>query len=110
MRSPTQALRQLAGAAGADGGQQGGTQLTNSFQTLAGSSFLVNGTTPPSDVGLVTAGAKAKASKAVTASAKFDGEFAPAYQSYAGTARSAMLGKRWPRIIRSPLDTGVRWF
>jgi uncharacterized protein with beta-barrel porin domain len=59
--------------------------VTASFQSLSGSSFIVNGATPPSNLGLVTAGIEAKASQAVTVTTKFDGEFANGYQSYAGT-------------------------
>ncbi|MBX9841755.1 MAG: autotransporter outer membrane beta-barrel domain-containing protein [Xanthobacteraceae bacterium] len=59
--------------------------VTAAFQSLGGSSFIVNGAAPPGDVGLVTAGIEAKATKAITVTAKFDGEFADGYQSYAGT-------------------------
>jgi uncharacterized protein with beta-barrel porin domain len=59
--------------------------VTAAFQSLGGSSFVVGGATPPSDVGLVTAGIESRLTKAITVSAKFDGEFAGGYQSYAGT-------------------------
>jgi uncharacterized protein with beta-barrel porin domain len=59
--------------------------VTAAFQSLGGSSFVVGGATPPDDVGLVTAGIEAKVTKAITVSAKFDGEFGSGYQSYAGT-------------------------
>jgi uncharacterized protein with beta-barrel porin domain len=59
--------------------------VTASFQSLSGSSFIVNGATPPENLGLVTAGVEAKATSRVTVTAKFDGEFANGYQSYAGT-------------------------
>jgi uncharacterized protein with beta-barrel porin domain len=59
--------------------------VTAAFQTLSGTSFIINGATPPKDVALATAGFEGKVTNAVTVAAKFDGEFAPGYQSYAGT-------------------------
>ncbi len=59
--------------------------VTASFQSLAGSSFVVNGAAPPSNLALVTAGATVRMSERVTLTGKFDGEFASGYQSYAGT-------------------------
>lgn len=59
--------------------------VTAAFQSLGGSGFIVNGATPPSNIGLVTAGIESRVTKTVTVSAKFDGEFAGGYQSYAGT-------------------------
>ncbi len=61
------------------------------FQSLPGSSFVVTGATPPSDLALLTAGAKFRVNDSVTLSAKFDGEFAEGYRSYGvtGTFRYA---------------------
>ena len=50
-----------------------------------GASFIVNGARAPNDLALVTTGVEFKLSQAVTFSAKFDGEFASDFQSYAGT-------------------------
>jgi uncharacterized protein with beta-barrel porin domain len=55
------------------------------FQTLPGSAFIVNGAAIPRDIALVSAGVHARVTRAVAVSAKFDGEFAGGYRSYAGT-------------------------
>ena len=62
------------------------TRVTAAFQTLPGASFVVNGAAAPQDVALVTAGAGFRFNPSMSVSVKFDGEFADAYQSYAGTA------------------------
>ena len=62
------------------------TRVTAVFQSLPGASFVVNGAAAPADVALVTAGAGMRLNRAMSVSVKFDGEFANAYQSYAGTA------------------------
>jgi uncharacterized protein with beta-barrel porin domain len=45
----------------------------------------VNGAAAPQNVALVTAGAETRIGPRTTLSAKFDGELAGGYQSYAGT-------------------------
>ena len=55
------------------------------FQSLPGSSFVVNGATPPADSALVSAGAELHMTANWSLLAKFDGEFAPGSQTYAGT-------------------------
>jgi uncharacterized protein with beta-barrel porin domain len=62
------------------------TRVTAVFQSLPGASFVVNGAAAPADVALVTAGAGVRFNRTMSVSVKFDGEFANAYQSYAGTA------------------------
>jgi uncharacterized protein with beta-barrel porin domain len=64
----------------------GDTRATAFFQTLPGASFVVNGAAAPKDVALVSAGAAFRLSPNASVSAKFDGEFANAYSSYAGSA------------------------
>ena len=56
------------------------------FQSLPGSSFNINGVAAPKNLELVTMGAEFQLSKSAAFSTKFDGEFAPRFQSYAGTA------------------------
>ena len=55
------------------------------FQSLPGSSFVVNGATPPKDSALASAGAQYFLSPAWSFTAKFDGEFAASSQTYGGT-------------------------
>jgi hypothetical protein len=52
------------------------------FQALPGSSFIVNGAALPADSTLITASAELRTWSVL---AKFDGEFAPNSQTYAGT-------------------------
>jgi uncharacterized protein with beta-barrel porin domain len=59
--------------------------LNAAFQTLPGSSFIVNGAPIPSDSALVSAGAELRINMRWSAIAKFDGEFAKSSQTYAGT-------------------------
>jgi uncharacterized protein YhjY with autotransporter beta-barrel domain len=59
--------------------------LNAAFQTLPGSSFVVNGAPIPSDSALVSAGAELRINTRWSAIAKFDGEFARNAQTYAGT-------------------------
>jgi len=66
--------------------------LAAAFQALPGQSFIVNGATPAADLALVTAGAELLFRNGISLSGKFDGEFAPRVQSYAGTAT---LRFRW---------------
>jgi uncharacterized protein with beta-barrel porin domain len=54
------------------------------FQTLPGSSFVVNGATLASDSALTTASAEMKWLNGWSASATFEGEFSNVTQSYAG--------------------------
>src|SRR5262245_21307076 len=60
--------------------------LTPVFQTLPGSSFIVNGATPAENSALVSAGAELRLANGVSLLGKFDGEFANNSQTYAGTA------------------------
>lgn len=55
------------------------------FQSLPGSSFIVNGATPPKDSALASAGAQYFLSSAWSFTAKFDGEFASSSQTYGGS-------------------------
>jgi len=55
------------------------------FQSLPGSTFTVNGATPPADSALATAAAELHMTANWSLIAKFDGEFAPSAQTYAGT-------------------------
>jgi len=55
------------------------------FQTLPGGSFTVNGAPIPHDSALTTAGAQLFLSANWSVIAKFDGEFAPGSQTYAGS-------------------------
>lgn len=58
---------------------------TAGFQSLPGSSFVVSGVTSPENAALVSAGAELELAPDWTLGAKFDGEFASGYRSYAGT-------------------------
>lgn len=60
--------------------------VTASFQTLPGTSFTVNGAARPDNLALLSTGAEIAVASNVTLFAKFDGEFADGYQSYAGSA------------------------
>jgi outer membrane autotransporter protein len=55
------------------------------FQSLPGSSFIVNGATPAKDSALASAGAELRLANGITLLAKFDGEFASHSSTYAGT-------------------------
>jgi len=59
--------------------------LDAAFQSLPGSSFIVNGATPPKNSALASAGAQYFLSPAWSFTAKFDGEFASGSQTYGGT-------------------------
>jgi len=59
--------------------------LDAAFQSLPGSSFVVNGATPPKDSALASAGAQYFLTHAWSFTAKFDGEFASSSQTYGGT-------------------------
>ena len=61
------------------------TALDAAFQSLPGSSFIVNGAAPPTDSALASAGAELHINAHWTALAKFEGEFAPTSQTYGGT-------------------------
>ena len=56
------------------------------FQSLPGTSFVVNGAKPPPNSALTSAGAELHMDPAWSLLVKFDGEFAPGSQTYAGTA------------------------
>jgi len=55
------------------------------FQALPGSSFIVNGATPPKNSALTSAGAQYFFTPAWSFTAKFDGEFASSSQTYGGS-------------------------
>jgi len=55
------------------------------FQSLPGSSFVVNGATPPKDSALASAGAQYFFSPAWSFTTKFDAEFAASSQTYGGS-------------------------
>jgi len=59
--------------------------LTTSFQALPGSSFIVEGATPPKNSALVSAGAELRLAGGVSLLAKFDGNFAGGSRTYSGT-------------------------
>jgi outer membrane autotransporter protein len=60
--------------------------LTAAFQTLPGSSFLVTGAAPATDLALISLGAGFHLMNGVTLGGKFDSEFSSRAQTYAGTA------------------------
>ncbi|MFL6823381.1 MAG: autotransporter domain-containing protein [Xanthobacteraceae bacterium] len=55
------------------------------FQTLPGSSFIVNGAAPAKNSALASAGAELRLVNGVSLLGKFDGEFASRASTYAGT-------------------------
>jgi uncharacterized protein with beta-barrel porin domain len=55
------------------------------FQSLPGTSFVVNGATPPANSALVSAGGELHMTAHWSLAAKFDGEFANGSQTYGGT-------------------------
>jgi len=55
------------------------------FQSLPGSSFIVNGATPPKDSALASASAQYFFTSAWSFTTKFDGEFASSSQTYGGS-------------------------
>jgi autotransporter-associated beta strand protein len=55
------------------------------FESLPGASFVVNGAPLPSDSALTSLGAELYLTSSLRLIAKFDGEFAPGSQTYAGT-------------------------
>jgi uncharacterized protein with beta-barrel porin domain len=59
--------------------------LSAAFEALPGGTFTVNGAPMPRDSALTTAGAKLFLTPQWTLLAKFEGEFAPGSQTYAGT-------------------------
>ena len=59
--------------------------LNAAFQALPGGAFTVNGAPIPRDSALTTAGAQLFLTPRWTLIGKFDGEFAPGSQTYAGT-------------------------
>ena len=63
----------------------GNTALNAVFQTLPGTNFVVNGAHVPTDSALASVGAELHMTTHWSALARFDGEFAKASQSYAGT-------------------------
>ncbi len=59
--------------------------LSAAFEALPGGTFTVNGAPIPHDSALTTAGAQLFLTPSWTLLAKFEGEFAPGSQTYAGT-------------------------
>jgi uncharacterized protein with beta-barrel porin domain len=59
--------------------------LSAAFEALPGAGFTVSGAPIPHDSALTTAGAQLFLTPDWTLLAKFDGEFAPGSQTYAGT-------------------------
>ena len=55
------------------------------FQMLPGSNFVVNATTAPADLALLTAGGEIRFANNISIGAKFDGEFARGAQTYSGS-------------------------
>jgi autotransporter-associated beta strand protein len=62
-----------------------GSGLNAAFQALPGSAFTVNGSAVPPDSALTTASAQYYFTPDLSFIAKFDGEFAPTAQTYAGS-------------------------
>lgn len=60
--------------------------LSAVFQSLPGASFVVNGAPIPLNSALASAGAQFFLTSSWSLIAKFDGEFAPGSQTYAGSA------------------------
>jgi len=60
--------------------------LSAAFESLPGANFTVNGAPLPQNSALTSAGAELSITPQLTSIAKFDGEFAPASQTYAGSA------------------------
>ncbi len=63
----------------------GNPALSAAFQTLPGAGFTVNGAPIPHDSALTSAGAELLLTPRWTLLAKFDSEFAPGSQTYAGS-------------------------
>ncbi len=61
-----------------------GRALTATFQSLPGTSFVVNGAAPARDAALTTAAAEIKFSTGIALAAIFEGEFSDVTRSYAG--------------------------
>jgi autotransporter-associated beta strand protein len=59
--------------------------LTAAFQSLPGSSFIVDGARPPANSALVSAATELRLASGVTMLAKFDGDFAGGSQTYSGS-------------------------
>ncbi len=68
------------------------TSATAVFQSLPGSTFIVQAAKPARDGALLTAGAQYKMTNGWSLSAKFDGEFSSTTAVYAG---NAMIRKEW---------------
>ena len=61
------------------------SSVTAAFQVLPGSSFILNGATPPKDSALASAEAELHVTSKWSLAARFDGQFASGSQTYAGT-------------------------
>jgi len=59
--------------------------VTAVFQALPGAGFVVNGATPARSSALASAGAELRLKDGISLLGKFDGEFARASSTYAGT-------------------------
>lgn len=62
-----------------------GADISASFVSLSGTSFIVNGADAPEDVALVSAGAEFGVGYRTRLSTRFDGEFGADYASYGGS-------------------------
>ena len=65
--------------------------LFATFQALPGAGFVVNGASPPTNSGLLSAGAELRFANGVSLGGKFDGEFARHSNTYAGTGTVRMI-------------------
>jgi outer membrane autotransporter protein len=59
--------------------------LSAAFESLPGANFVVNGAATPPDSALVSAGSEWRLTPRLTLLTKFDGQFASAAQTYAGS-------------------------
>jgi uncharacterized protein with beta-barrel porin domain len=59
--------------------------LSAAFESLPGTNFVVNGAPLPQNSALTSAGAEFYITPRLALIAKFDGEFAPGSQTYAGS-------------------------
>ncbi|WP_354110776.1 autotransporter outer membrane beta-barrel domain-containing protein [Bradyrhizobium sp. S3.12.5] len=80
----TEAILTLRGRAAWAHDYNPNRNLTATFQTLPGASFVVNGAAQASDSALVTASAELKRINGWSATATFEGEFSDVTRSYAG--------------------------
>ncbi len=70
--------------------------LSAAFETLPGTNFIVNGAAIPHDSALTSAGAELFFTPRWSLLVKFDGDFAPTSQTYAGSGSCVTPGNRRP--------------